>query len=251
MDFKSILILLLSIAWLLLCQRWYCCWMQEACAECSDSPINSYPIGFNEGNSNPDTTYKFSDLISRLLMEKKQDHFLEVSGRYIDTEGKKIGYDRAAATSSLLSSNFPKDSISIRSQRSITNNFSNEVFLPMVDIQWVPLPKMEIPGLLIIEFPVKLAIAELTSDQNESITYIAKYAKVNNVRIKVSGHSDATGDEAMNKLFSEQRAEKIAEKLINLGVPSNLIVTESFGSLKPRNLVNTGKNRRVEITVLN
>jgi outer membrane protein OmpA-like peptidoglycan-associated protein len=71
------------------------------------------------------------------------------------------------------------------------------------------------------------------------------------VVLKVSGHTDNTGNEAHNKTLSYKRAEVVAEYLIDNGVPIDRVTFEGLGSSKPLmpNGTEAGrrKNRRVEL----
>jgi outer membrane protein OmpA-like peptidoglycan-associated protein len=70
-------------------------------------------------------------------------------------------------------------------------------------------------------------------------------------RICVTGHSDSTGPEAINKEFGQRRADAVAKYLVELGVPQQRIVTDSLGSSRPLVVTprNTSEisNRRVEV----
>lgn len=71
--------------------------------------------------------------------------------------------------------------------------------------------------------------------------------------IKISGHTDNTGNEEQNKTLSELRAKAVADYLKTKGVDSFRINYEGYGSLKPIATNNTEKgkqlNRRVEFTI--
>ena len=69
--------------------------------------------------------------------------------------------------------------------------------------------------------------------------------------IVIQGHSSSEGSEQYNYLLSEQRAEAVKTHLINLGIDSNRIKIQAFGSEKPLYEENSVKNiilnRRIEI----
>jgi outer membrane protein OmpA-like peptidoglycan-associated protein len=69
--------------------------------------------------------------------------------------------------------------------------------------------------------------------------------------IEIVGHTDSRGSEAYNQRLSEQRAESVANYLIQRGVSSSRITTSGRGELEPRgtNSTEAGRqlNRRVEI----
>jgi len=72
----------------------------------------------------------------------------------------------------------------------------------------------------------------------------------------VSGHTDATGDDATNQVLSKLRAEKVAKFLVEVGsYNANLITYRGFGETHPvaSNETSEGRaeNRRVEIKIIN
>jgi outer membrane protein OmpA-like peptidoglycan-associated protein len=71
--------------------------------------------------------------------------------------------------------------------------------------------------------------------------------------VKISGHTDNTGQEHHNMRLSSNRAKVVAEFIISGGVPLDCVTFEGFGSSKPiaSNETTAGrrKNRRVEIVI--
>lgn len=69
-------------------------------------------------------------------------------------------------------------------------------------------------------------------------------------KVKLEGHTDATGPEAYNMVLSEQRAKAVAARLVELGVAKDRISTEWFGETRPIATNNTREgrleNRRVD-----
>lgn len=72
-------------------------------------------------------------------------------------------------------------------------------------------------------------------------------------RIRVEGHSDASGDPAVNRALSQLRAERVRAQLIRQGFDPACIEAVGYGSERP---LETGtspesrrKNRRVELVL--
>lgn len=75
--------------------------------------------------------------------------------------------------------------------------------------------------------------------------------------IRINGHADALGTADYNVNLSDRRAEAIREALVNMGVKPEQVVTEAFGSAKPRkpnflpdgsdNPSGRSQNRRAEV----
>ena len=75
----------------------------------------------------------------------------------------------------------------------------------------------------------------------------------NSTKILISGHTDDIGSDDYNQKLSEDRAQAIAEYLINKGISSNRIKSIGYGNSKPIESNNTengrNKNRRVEFKI--
>ncbi len=77
-----------------------------------------------------------------------------------------------------------------------------------------------------------------------------------NARIEVRGHTDSTGNDTKNQQLSEERAEKVAKFLVEVGdIPPANVKSSGFGESKPvaSNETQDGRaeNRRVEIAIIN
>ena len=75
-------------------------------------------------------------------------------------------------------------------------------------------------------------------------------------QIQVSGHTDATGDDAINQIISEARALKVAKFLVDLGgIQIKNITARGYGETRPvasnDTFLGRAENRRVEIKIMN
>lgn len=74
-------------------------------------------------------------------------------------------------------------------------------------------------------------------------------------RIEISGHTDNTGREAHNLKLSENRADAVAEYVVDKGIETSRVSFNGYGSSRPiaGNETESGrrKNRRVEILITN
>lgn len=72
-------------------------------------------------------------------------------------------------------------------------------------------------------------------------------------RVFIGGHADSTGSDAVNDPLSQQRADSVADYLVDQGVSAELIETRGYGSRHPvaGNDTTEGRrrNRRVEVTL--
>lgn len=95
---------------------------------------------------------------------------------------------------------------------------------------------------------------ELSVKDDKKITKLANFLRKNNTewdRIKISGHTDTTGDAAYNKALSQDRADSVMKLFIRNGVDETKMTSHGFGSNRPVDAKETPdawtKNRRTEI----
>jgi len=86
---------------------------------------------------------------------------------------------------------------------------------------------------------------------NSVCIVLKKYEKT---AIKVTGHTDSTGNAGSNQKLSEARAESVGKYLISQGVKSGRVQTSGYGDRQPvaSNSTSDGReqNRRVELELL-
>ena len=72
-------------------------------------------------------------------------------------------------------------------------------------------------------------------------------------RVTVAGHADRSGPEAYNLGLSRRRAENVAERLMDGGIPASVVATESHGETKPAVVTADGvrepANRRAVVEI--
>lgn len=95
----------------------------------------------------------------------------------------------------------------------------------------------------------------LNTQSRESLNKFASSLMENpDTDVKIYGHTDSTGSDAINNPLSERRAESVYNYLISRGVAGTRIISEGFGSTQPigDNSTVTGRaqNRRVEVFIL-
>jgi outer membrane protein OmpA-like peptidoglycan-associated protein len=81
-------------------------------------------------------------------------------------------------------------------------------------------------------------------------TILTKYPDTN---IKIQGHTDNTGTNALNQTLSESRASAVATYLRSKGIASSRITTQGYGETSPKYSNDTeegrAQNRRVEFLI--
>ncbi len=101
----------------------------------------------------------------------------------------------------------------------------------------------------------KSGLPNLDDRAKHNLDVVAEYLKSNpSVKIEVAGHTDSTGNDAINNPLSEKRAKVVADYLKEQGVNDSQIFVKGYGSSKPiaSNSTVEGRqqNRRVELNVL-
>jgi OOP family OmpA-OmpF porin len=97
--------------------------------------------------------------------------------------------------------------------------------------------------------------AEVRADAAVILDEAARLLRDNaDVRVRIDGHTDATGPEAYNQGLSERRAEAVKNHLVENGIGADRLSTQGFGESEPiaSNDTREGRalNRRVELKVL-
>lgn len=91
----------------------------------------------------------------------------------------------------------------------------------------------------------------------EAVVQITKMgdiiAKYGDDRVRIEGHTDATGKDKSNQELSVRRAEAVKTVLVGRGVKEEQITAEGFGKSRPiapsDTPANRAKNRRVEVHI--
>ena len=72
--------------------------------------------------------------------------------------------------------------------------------------------------------------------------------------VKIYGHTDSTGSDAINNPLSQKRAESVYNYLLSKGVSGNRLESQGFGSAQPvadnSTVAGRSQNRRVEVFIL-
>jgi len=117
----------------------------------------------------------------------------------------------------------------------------------------VPLYNRLITDGKIITYAITFDIgkANIKPESMTEINRIAQLMKDNSdLKFEVQGHTDNTGTVAGNQKLSEQRAQAIVNKLVEMGIAANRLSAKGMGQSAPLadNSTDEGraKNRRVE-----
>lgn len=113
---------------------------------------------------------------------------------------------------------------------------------------------MEAP--LVLYFQTGASTLNLSKEQRQKIADISRYIdKVDGAKIKITGHTDNTGDSHSNKKLGQKRADFIKRYLMGNAISEVHILTSSKGQENPiaSNANEAGRkaNRRVVVTLIN
>ncbi|MCH9722123.1 MAG: OmpA family protein [Actinomycetia bacterium] len=104
--------------------------------------------------------------------------------------------------------------------------------------------------------PVKFQTGSdrLTADGRQQLApVIAAVKECQGTRLTVIGHTDNTGNDAINNPLSENRAQSVEDYLVAQGIPADSVTSQGAGSTEPMagNDTDAGRaqNRRTEIMV--
>lgn len=118
----------------------------------------------------------------------------------------------------------------------------------------VAVPEIPVPPVHIIYFAFNKSVCEITAENTNHFELIKQYLSANaGKKVRVTGHSDATGPEWAKEKVSVQRADFIKQKLAEAGIASEVIETTAESDRKPASDNSTSegraKNRRAEILI--
>ncbi len=151
------------------------------------------------------------------------------------------------------------------SKLSRKNKMAPDTIAVMQDkpIKMMPVTKTALPLPVSIKSDSIIVLNELLFEVNSyklnqellpTLDSIATYlSKQPQAMVNISGHTDNTGKEDFNLTLSSQRAEAVAEYLLDKGVNPDRVTFEGLGSALPILPNDTAegrrKNRRVEILI--
>ena len=108
----------------------------------------------------------------------------------------------------------------------------------------------------LLKTPINFATdgATVAPDSQQLLAQIAQKVKAcPSVKVAVTGHTDNTGNDAINVPLSGNRAKSVADELISDGISGDAVTSQGVGSANPVASNDTpagrAQNRRVEITV--
>ncbi|MTI39676.1 OmpA family protein [Fulvivirga lutimaris] len=138
------------------------------------------------------------------------------------------------------------------------NDFAQKVqskkteIIPEYELKEIKIPKKTLLGQIEFEFD-KYSI---TSEARSAIvSMFNEWKAAKNAKLELIGHTDDWGSHVYNEELSENRSKAVAQILLDLGVPKNLMVINFHGETLPIGNNDTehgrARNRRVEFFLVN
>ena len=102
-------------------------------------------------------------------------------------------------------------------------------------------------------FPYGSTDSDYSAATQSDLKELLDNAKNSGKTVSVNGHTDSQSSADFNMRLGKRRADDVRSKIISMGMPSNKVVSKSFGETRPiaTNETENGrqKNRRVEIII--
>lgn len=114
-----------------------------------------------------------------------------------------------------------------------------------------------------VQKAVALAITGVTFETAKAIIKTSSNKELDNavkvlnenptIKLEIEGHTDSSGDDAMNLKLSQERADAVKDYLVNKGIEAKRLTAKGYGETKPIADNNTkegrAKNRRVDFKI--
>lgn len=201
-----------------------------------------------------DSKKRKNDKTSADSGKKSKDSSVKKSDQNEKTDGKKDSASKKDGQSDKVAAN--NSGSSDKSKDSATENKTLEVQLTAAKNDMIVEETSAGIRLTIQNLQFQPDSAELVPGlEGNRLDEIAKVLKMApDSQILVEGHTAAVGKPAGELSLSQERARKIANELVNRGIPAKNLIVRGWGGTKPvaPNDTNAGRalNRRVEITIL-
>lgn len=225
------------------------------------APVRIGPLAFNWSSDEPVTDQSFAAYRDSILRNLSDNDVLEVLGGYFEGEQNSttfsdLGLARANKVRSLFgdlpdarfdlkSAQFERVAGSERERPFLASHFRRIINNESV---------REVEGQMVINFPH--ASDEMLSNTklNTYLDDVATRLNSTTEKVRLVGHTDSSAGSARNMSLGLHRANAIKNLLIQKGISSDRIITESKGETAPiaSNDTSEGRrqNRRVELTII-
>lgn len=216
------------------------------------------PISFNCQSDTPNTDNTWDSYRDSLVNSIGDDRILEIKTyEFKDERGDQVG-DLAVARGTnvrKLFSELPENKIRFESDIFEDDCIKKRMY-ELVELRALrnSTKVKETANGSTIYFPSNSTEKVDDPDIEAYLDDVAKRVIQSNERVRLTGHTDATGDPAKNMQLGLERANSIKSYLMNKGVSERQILASSKGQADPIASNNTkegrDKNRRTELEII-
>lgn len=235
----------------------------------ADTAATRYAIDTQWGAAEVFTNDGYDALRDRLAGELAAGKRLVVTGLYYESEPApegfaNMGFARADRVVQLLAGIIPAGQMKTMARALQDTDTMKEGYFSAVNFSWEDIPTepvdeessevVELDDRIVIRFPFRSAVKEPDPKVDEYLNKLAERLQQTEERVSLVGHTDNVGTEEGNKTLGMRRANYIRDILVQKGVDSSRITTESKGLSQPVDSNETPEgrqnNRRVELRIL-
>lgn len=271
MDFRALLVLLVSLVYFWGANKWYntkhaglCCQEQTVVVPPVVVEKEKDPLMFKWNDPSTITYKKFPELKSSILAGNKDGQILQITGQYFEGEVPPdgsgyadMGIARANEIWKTHFSNIPKERIEFLSNKVAERTGVRTDEFTSADFNWkaaVAKTVEELPDGVIVRFPYNATQKTVDAAIDDRLKKIAQRLKQNaNEKVTITGHTDSDGTDESNMTLSDRRAKTVRDILIRYGVQRNRITTIPKGETQHVDTNNTDRgkaaNRRAEVRI--
>jgi outer membrane protein OmpA-like peptidoglycan-associated protein len=225
------------------------------------APVRIGPLAFNWSSDEPVTDQSFATYRDSIVRNLSDNDVLEVLGGYFEGEQNNtafsdLGLARANKVRDLFG-DLPDERFDLKSAR-FEREAGSEKERPFLASHFRRLINnesvREVEGRMVINFPHASDEMLTNSKLNSYLDDLVMRLRSTNEKVLLVGHTDSSAGSARNLSLGLHRANAIKNLLIEKGLPSERITTESKGETAPiaDNDTSEGRqqNRRVELTII-
>jgi flagellar motor protein MotB len=267
MNLKTLMILVLTFVWGLICWNRYVCHIKGFCKDQNEKIVDQtntdgkLPITFDWNGHYPYVESDHKVLVDSFSSLNYDSSMLQITGYYYAHEvgneaASDLGMARAKALKDKLFPGFSDAKVKLVSQM-LSDDTATLKYFPSFDIQKINATSNEVLEVqesadgAVLHFKSGSAQGMISPEIDNYLTALAKEARAKDLTIRVTGHTDDQGSPTKNLQLAYDRAEAIRGVLMKKGVLLARIEVESYGPDKPiaDNATEAGRelNRRVEV----
>jgi|GEM_PF-6503301 len=266
MNVKAWIVSILFLAWSGFCWFWIQSKKESCCSpekNTVQTPVgihtNSIPLYFTLNSNIPKKGTGFDEYKTKLLSDIGPNDTLRIQSWYFGNEenGELLAGIRAENLKKLFPE-IPKERIKIQIDKHAESMDPNSQGFEASSFNILPGSQNLVQKLkdkILIYFPPGSSDKTLDPQVDHYLDTLSQEMKSRpDVRVKVSGYTDNSGDSIRNNALSEKRALFLKTQLIKKGIDSSRVSSEGMGQSNPiaTNTTEKGKslNRRVELTLI-